>query len=254
MTEDAASSTSVTARRWHASACGDVIRCLAMSPDDGTIAFGSWDKSASAYELNSLRQIAQVQHLAPVTAVALSADGAQMASASVDRVVNVTHLVTQKTVTVARHEAEVTALAFSDDGASLATGSADKSAAVHDLSSGLEMTRLMHDAPVTALAFSGGGFRLATGSADRTVRVFTIDTALMLREAASCSPRSRSSMGNVDRGPRGRASLDPHLVMAPSRPGADANGRSRAQDERPMLGGRGRRSAGARSGRARPAS
>ncbi len=151
------------------------VTSVAFSPDGGTLASGSEDKTIEMWKLDAgKRWYTLTGHSDWVTSVAFSPDGATLASGGRDKTIQIWDLNKGKWWYALRgHEDRVYAVAFSPDGQVLASGSRDKTVQLWNLNKGRPMSALSgHAGGVEAVAFSPGGEFLATGSRDKTVQLW----------------------------------------------------------------------------------
>ncbi|WP_293334042.1 protein kinase [Microcoleus sp. CAWBG58] len=151
------------------------VTSVAFSPDGGTLASGSEDKTIEMWKLETgKRWYTLTGHSDWVTSVAFSPDGATLASGGRDKTIQIWDLNKGKWWYALRgHEDRVYAVAFSPDGQVLASGSRDKTVQLWNLNKGRPMSALSgHAGGVEAVAFSPGGEFLATGSRDKSLQLW----------------------------------------------------------------------------------
>ncbi|MFO0864863.1 MAG: serine/threonine-protein kinase [Gemmataceae bacterium] len=150
------------------------IRCLACSPDGGTIAAANeqawiyiWDAETGQEHFK------QQVNRTGVAALVFSADSTKLASAGLDGVAVVRDTQTGNVlISIDAHETEVHSIAFSPDGKRLATGGWE-SIRIWDVASGQEtLTIRGHKEWVDGLAFSPDSRRLASVGWDQTARIW----------------------------------------------------------------------------------
>ena len=154
---------------------GDVMLCVAFSPDGTKLAAGGADGAVCVYDAASGKRSLRVeQHADWVTAVAFSPDGARIASASRDKSARVIDAKTGEPVSAyLGHEAPVFAVVWSADGRLVYSGG--KSREIHAWEPAAEGKKLAE-----AGGFAGDVLRLVPGkggdlfacSADGKVRQF----------------------------------------------------------------------------------
>ena len=151
------------------------VTSVAFSPNGGTLASGSEDKTIEMWNLHAgKRWYTLTGHSDWVTSVAFSPDGATLASGGRDKTIQIWDLNKGKWWYALRgHEDRVYAVAFSPDGQVLASGSRDKTVQLWNLNKGRPMSALSgHAGGVEAVAFSPGGEFLATGSRDKSLQLW----------------------------------------------------------------------------------
>ncbi len=104
------------------------VSCIAFSPDEQTLASGSWDKTIKIWQLNTGEELHTFRgHSDRVYSVAFSPDGQTLASSSSDAIIKIWQLDKQQELcTLTDHSDRVYSVTFSPDGKTLASGSWDK--------------------------------------------------------------------------------------------------------------------------------
>jgi WD40 repeat protein len=104
------------------------VSCIAFSPNERTLASGSWDKTIKIWQLNTGEELHTFRgHSDRVYSVAFSPDGQTLASSSSDAIIKIWQLDKQQELcTLTDHSDRVYSVTFSPDGKTLASGSWDK--------------------------------------------------------------------------------------------------------------------------------
>lgn len=161
----------------------DTVSCVAISPDNQTLAGGSW-KILRLWRLGTgelLRTLDAHSHW--VLSVAISPDGKTLASGSADKSIKLWNLKTGQVLhTLTNHTSWVNVVAISPDGQTLISGSADKTIKLWELNTGKLLRTLKgHSGSVCSLAVSPDGQTLATGSTDKTIKLWDLSIGKLLR-------------------------------------------------------------------------
>jgi serine/threonine protein kinase len=168
------------------------VWCLAFSPDQRTLAWGSGslDGLVCLGDLtdSTLNRMALLhRHQAPVDTLAFSADGKMLATGSRDQTVRWWDLIQTeegpaegpKEPTVFKgHKAQVTAVAFSPDGKTLSSASLDGTVRLWKRGGFWSKEKIVLNGdwgPVQSVAFAPLAPALAFGCQDHTIRVFALD-------------------------------------------------------------------------------
>jgi WD40 repeat protein len=161
------------------------VRGVAFSPDETTLATGSWDKTMRLWDPATGQFLRELTgHTAYVYGVAFSRDGKLLASASVDQTVRLWDPATGQLLRkLTGHTSEVAAVAFSPGKKVIATASKDKTVRLWDPATGQLLRELTgHTDEVVAVAFSRDGKLLASGSTDQSVRLWDPATGQLVRK------------------------------------------------------------------------
>lgn len=170
---------------------GDMVTCVAYSPDGKILATGSREKNIMLWDTNTgLRLRTLLGHSERVNAIAFSPNGDQLASVSEDQSIRLWDLSpTVATTVFAGHRGPLWATAISPDGTRTASGGIDRTIRVWDTTTGKELRALTgHTGAITALAWSADGQRIISASGDKTVRAWEISTGQTRTMAESEGP------------------------------------------------------------------
>src|SRR6266704_1338694 len=189
----------------------DNVTTLTFSPDERTLASGSWDGSVKLWDLERGALLWMDRHTNSINAVAFAPDGRLLASGGDDALVQLWDATSGTNVqALAGQGGAVYALAWSPDGKLLASSGFDGRIRVWELQGTQPATCVQtlpgHTHWVTGLAFAPDGAQLASASWDRTVRLWdmasggclqtlTGHTDRMLRVAWSPDGRMLASAG-----------------------------------------------------------
>lgn len=146
------------------------VKALAFSPDERSLASGSWDCTIKDY----------------VQDIAFSPDGRQLASGSDDQTVRIWDIATGACVkTIHAHTANTYGVVWSFDGKWVASCGFDHCLRIWDVASGAcVQTFSGHTRPVSKLAFSPAGRLLASGGFDRTLRIWDVASGACIKRFA----------------------------------------------------------------------
>jgi WD40 repeat protein len=155
-------------------------RCLAFSPDAGTLVAGNFDGTVTLWDANSGVARATLETGAEIVcSVAVSPDGRSLATAGSNTRILLWDIAPRKVRgTLEGHAGPVNAMAFSPDGRYLASGGEDQTIRLWDLSRpGHSIALRGHPNIIVGLAFSRDG-RLLTSSSllDNELRVWDVAT------------------------------------------------------------------------------
>jgi WD40 repeat protein len=172
------------------------VQALAFSPDEHTLATGSWDGTIKLWNLEngtlSGEQVSLLwlgQHTGSIQRLVFTPDGRTLASGGDDAAIRLWDVSTGKHLqTLSCQSSAVYALAWSPDGGLLASGSFDGSIQLWEMqgiqaAQSCTATRILrgHSGLVWSVAFAPDGRTLASGSFDRTVKLWDMES-LEVRE------------------------------------------------------------------------
>jgi WD40 repeat protein/transcriptional regulator with XRE-family HTH domain len=167
------------------------VQALAFSPNEQTLATGSWDGTIKLWNLeNGTLSGGQVSllwlghHTSSIHRLVFTPDGRTLASGGDDAAIRLWDVSTGKHLqTLSCQSSAVYALAWSPDGGLLASGSFDGNIRLwevqgrHVAQSGTATHLLIgHSGPVWSVAFAPDGRTLASGSFDRTIKLWDVET------------------------------------------------------------------------------
>ncbi|OLB62797.1 MAG: hypothetical protein AUH94_04380 [Ktedonobacter sp. 13_2_20CM_2_54_8] len=160
------------------------VEALAFSPDEHTLATGSWDGTIKLWYLENGALLWLGQHTGSIHRLVFTPDGCTLASSGDDAAIRLWDVSTGKhLLTLSCQNSAVYALAWSPDGSLLAGGCFDGSIHMWQMQVGQAApsgtaTRLLtgHGGPVWSIAFAPDGRTLASGSFDRTVKLWDVES------------------------------------------------------------------------------
>lgn len=159
----------------------DTLYSLALSPDDKTIATGSYDQKIKLWNVETGKEFRTLSgHNGAIFDLSFRADGKILASASADRTVKLWDVATgERRDTLSQSLKELYTVAFSPDGKRLAAGGVDNRIRVWQISDTAAETtnpilesRFAHEGAILKLVFSTDGSTLASSADDRSVRIW----------------------------------------------------------------------------------
>jgi len=161
------------------------VRCVAFSPDGGSLASASDDRSARVFFLGDRRELMHVTHPGRVRgarlhAAAFDPRGELLATAGRDRTAHVWRLSDGERLQSVSHDGWVRALAFSPDGRLLATASEDRTIGIWS-PDGRRVNTFTEHSVLTSVAFSPDGRKLALAGVDGAARLRDLDSGLELQ-------------------------------------------------------------------------
>jgi WD40 repeat protein len=153
------------------------VQALAFSPDEQTLATGSWDGTIKLWNLENGSLLWAGQHTGSIHRLVFTPDDRTLVSGGDDAAIRLWDIFTGKHLqTLSGQSSAVYALACSPDGSRLASGSRDQMIWLWDVKRGSYRTALHgHTAIVHALAFTPDSRSLLSGSEDGTIRVWDVE-------------------------------------------------------------------------------
>ncbi len=160
------------------------VNSVAYSPDGKTLLTGSYDDTASVWEVLTGKQLQLLKgHTGRVESVAYSPDGKTVLTGSYDKTACVWSVSTGELLKVLKgHTGSILAVAYSPDGKTVLTGSWGVTACVWDVKTG-ELLKVLegHGNRVYSVAYSPDGKTVLTGSRDHTACVWSVKTGKQLQ-------------------------------------------------------------------------
>jgi mono/diheme cytochrome c family protein len=159
----------------------DALYSLALSPDGGILATGSYDQKIKFWNTADGAEVRTLKgHIGGVFGLSFRPDGKVLASASADRTVKLWDVATGKRLdTFSQPLKEQMAVAFSPDGRTVAAGGVDSRLRIWSVSeqalegsNPLLFTRFAHEGTVLNLAFSADGQTIASTASDKTAKLW----------------------------------------------------------------------------------
>jgi WD40 repeat protein/transcriptional regulator with XRE-family HTH domain len=158
------------------------VQALAFSPDEQTLATGSWDGSIKLWNLENGALLWLGQHTGSIHRLVFTPDGRTLVSGGDDAAIRLWDVSTGKHLqTLSCQSSAVYALSCSSDGRLLASGGFDGRIHLWEMQGTQEVqpgspTHMLtgHSGPVWSLAFAPDGRTLASGSFDRTVKLWDV--------------------------------------------------------------------------------
>ena len=165
------------------------VQALAFSPDEQTLATGSWDGTIKLWNLENGALLWLGQHAGSIHRLVFTPDGRALVSGGDDAAIQLWDISSGKHLqTLSGQSSAVYALACSPDGSLLACGSFDGSIRLWQMQGAQAAqpgtaTRLLtgHSGLVWSVVFAPDGRTLASGSFDRTVKLWDVES-LKIRE------------------------------------------------------------------------
>jgi WD40 repeat protein/transcriptional regulator with XRE-family HTH domain len=159
---------------------------LAFSPDERTLATGSWDGAVKLWDLGTGALLWMGQHASGILRLAFAPDGRTLASGGDDATIGLWDAHTGRHLqTLAGPSGPTRALAWSPEGSLLASGSFDGSIRLWEMQgahSGTSVRILTgHTRLVWSVAFAPDSRTLASGSFDRTVKLWDVASGHLLQ-------------------------------------------------------------------------
>ncbi len=159
---------------------GDTIYCVALSPDQRTLATGSYDRKVILWDVSSGEKIRELSgHNGAIYDLDFDASGELLATASADQTVKLWQVATGLRLdTLGQSEGEQRCVRFSPDGQRLVAAGADKQIRQWQVVSRtksainpLLVARFAHESDIVQLAFQDNQ-RLLSASTDMTVKLW----------------------------------------------------------------------------------
>jgi WD40 repeat protein len=176
---------------WHAHT--DTTITLCFSPDERTLASGSWDGSVKVWEVDSGALCWESWHTRSVNCVTFAPDGSLLASSGNDVGIRLWDTRSGTLLQTLPHPHPVYALAWSPDGHLLASGDFNGAIRLWDMQQIPPTTcaELLsaHSNWVPGLAFAPDGSILASASWDHTVKLWQIPNGRLLQTLSEYTDR-----------------------------------------------------------------
>lgn len=156
----------------------DLIWSLVFSPDEQTLASGSWDGTIQLWHIASGALLWSTRHSDHTIGLAFSPDGRQLASGGPDAAVRLWNTQTGEPLQVLLHPHPLNSLAWSPDGSLLASGDTQGHiylwALTGEAPAQFRQLPKAHTQLVDGLAFAPDGRTLASAGWDGTVRLWKV--------------------------------------------------------------------------------
>ncbi|MFI5221677.1 MAG: WD40 repeat domain-containing protein [Bacteroidia bacterium] len=161
---------------------GDDMDALAVSPEKGYLATGSWDKLVNIYNLDSPYQLIRTLtgHQAPVTDLFFNKTGSMLASGSNDFMVKLWDSLFQVR-NFEGHHGNVNTLLFDNSGKYLFSGSDDKTIIAWDIASGKPFKTINNFTEVNSIAFGNDPRFLFAAGNEPKIKVYNLATLQVAR-------------------------------------------------------------------------
>jgi WD40 repeat protein/transcriptional regulator with XRE-family HTH domain len=171
----------------------DTTIALSFSPDERTLASGSWDGSVKLWEVESGALCWEGWHTRSVNSVAFAPDGHLLASGGNDVGVRLWDPRSGTMLQTLPHPHPVYAVAWSPDGHWLASGDFNGGIRLWDMQQTPPVVRVeilsAHNNWVPGLAFAPDGKTLASASWDQTVKLWELPGGRLLQTHADYAER-----------------------------------------------------------------
>ncbi len=164
----------------------DTVAALAFSPDERTLATGSWDGAIKLWDMERGTLLWTNLQTTTIHGVVFAPNGRTLASGGDDATIRLLDAREGTLLqTLTGHSGPMLALAWSPDGSLLASGGFDMHIRLWEIQGARPETSVRmlmgHTNWVTKLAFAPDGRSLVSASADQTVKLWNVDS-LSVRE------------------------------------------------------------------------
>lgn len=164
----------------------DTVFTLAFSPDERTLATGSWDNAVKLWDLQSGALLCTYWHADAVFSVVFSPDGHTLVSSGNDATIQLRDMPSCEHIqTLVSQGSAVDSVDWSPDGRLLAGGCSDGNIRLWQLQESQPATCVKtltgHTSWVHSLAFAPDGTQLASGSWDSTVKLWDVASGQVLQ-------------------------------------------------------------------------
>jgi len=151
----------------------DKVRLSCFSPDGKYILTGSYDNTASLWDLSGNLLLTLTGHTEDVRYVAFSPDQNYMATAGYDEKAIIWNMKGEKVAELLHNCKRVYSVSFSPDSKTIITGAEDNNVYKFDLTGKLISTFSGHKGKVYSACFSPDGSKILSASSDRTLILWT---------------------------------------------------------------------------------
>ncbi len=167
----------------------EYVDVVALSADGAHLVTASGDRMVRLWDIAAGRELAVMEHPAPIHFAAFSPSGGHLVTSTGDGTLRLFEVPAGREVATISHPDVARAVAFSPDGARLVTASENGSVHVWDMT-GNRTASLSepHGKRVYDAEFSPDGTRIATASQDRTARISDAATGRTLLTLAHSAP------------------------------------------------------------------
>src|SRR4030095_14215719 len=173
-----------------------VINAVAISPNGGSIATASDDRTAQIWRIPDGSPTARLPHQSQVNDVSFSPDGSTLATASEDGTAMLWDRATRRPIGIPmRHRARVRTIRYGPDGTKLFTLSDDRTVRLWDGSTAQPLSEPMrHPEAVDTVTFSPEGERLVVSSTtDSNLWLWKITARNAMRRSFAVSNPKRTA-------------------------------------------------------------
>ncbi|HEV8608360.1 MAG TPA: c-type cytochrome domain-containing protein [Tepidisphaeraceae bacterium] len=163
----------------------DAMYAVAISPNNQTLATGSYDQKIILWDIAQGKPIQQLDgHNGAVTDLSFRPDGKVLASVSADRTLKLWEVAGGKRLdTFSESLKDLNAVAFSSDGKRVAAGGVDNririwniSAAATEGTNSIQFAQFAHEGAILRLAWSADGKTIISSADNKTVKVWNSET------------------------------------------------------------------------------